>query len=142
VYDNQRADKSLRLVGQAALPVRVDIVAKGDLMAERTGTPLLVHNVYFALHDKSAAARSRLVEACRKYLSTHPGTRFFAVGTLADELKRPVNDRDFDVGLHVIFESQAAHDQYQDHPQHHQFIDENKANWKKVRVFDSRCEWQ
>jgi hypothetical protein len=101
--------------------------------------PLLVHNVFFALHDNSGPARERLVAACKKYLSSHPGTVFFAVGTLAEELKRPVNDRDFDVGLHVIFENQTAHDHYQIHALHHQFIEENKGNWKKVRVFDSTC---
>jgi hypothetical protein len=98
---------------------------------------MLAHNVYFALTDNSPAQRQRLLDACRKYLSGHPGTVFFAVGTLAEELNRPVNDRDFDVALHIVFESQAAHDKYQDAPRHVQFIDENKDNWKKVRVFDS-----
>lgn len=103
-----------------------------------TPAPLLVHNVYFALKDKSPAARDTLLAACRKYLTDHPGTEFFAVGTLAD-LDRPVNDRDFDVGLHVIFRDQAAHDAYQTHARHIQFIEENKAGWAKVRVFDSDC---
>jgi hypothetical protein len=31
----------------------------------------------------------------------------------------------------------AAHDKYQDHERHKKFIDENKGNWDKVRVFDS-----
>ena len=75
--------------------------------------------------------------ACKKYLSKHPGTVFFAAGVLAEDLKREVNDRDWDVGLHIVFKNQAAHDQYQDAPMHQEFIDENKANWKKVRVFDS-----
>jgi len=48
-----------------------------------------------------------------------------------------VNDRDFDVALHILFQDQAAHDRYQDDARHHQFIAENQANWKKVRVFDS-----
>ena len=48
-----------------------------------------------------------------------------------------VNVRDFDVGLHLIFTDQAAHDQYQDVPKHHQFVDENKESWAGVRVFDS-----
>ena len=100
-------------------------------------TAMLAHNVYFALKDNSPAARQRLLEACRKYLSGHPGTVFFAVGTLAEELNRPVNDREFDVALHLVFEDQAAHDRYQEAPRHTQFIDENQANWKKVRVFDS-----
>jgi hypothetical protein len=101
---------------------------------------MLAHNVFFALNDNSAAAREKLLHACRKYLTPHPGIVFFACGTLADELKRPVNDRDFNVGLHIIFADQAAHDRYQDAPLHHQFIAENKDNWKKVRVFDSVVE--
>jgi hypothetical protein len=101
---------------------------------------LLAHNVYFALHDSSDAATARLVAACKKYLAGHPGTVFFACGTRARDFVRPVNDRDFDVSLHIIFESQAAHDAYQAAPRHEQFIEENKATWKKVRVFDSAVE--
>jgi hypothetical protein len=100
----------------------------------------LAHNVYFTLNDATDAAKAKLIQACKKYLSGHPGTLFFACGTLAKDLARPVNDRDFDVGLHVIFESQAAHDAYQVAPRHEKFIEENKPNWKKVRVFDSVVE--
>jgi hypothetical protein len=102
--------------------------------------PLLAHNVYFTLHDSSDAARDRLVAACKKYLSSHPGTDFFACGKLAPELRRPVNDLGFDVALHLVFENQAAHDVYQDAPLHHKFVEENKATWKQVRVFDSLVE--
>jgi len=98
---------------------------------------LLAHNVYFTLTDNSTAARDRLLAACKKNLSRHPGTVFFAVGVRATELSRPVNDLDFDVGLHIIFQNQAAHDAYQVAPLHEQFVEENKSNWKKVRVFDS-----
>jgi hypothetical protein len=101
---------------------------------------MLAHNVFFALKDNSAAARAKLVEACKKYLSKHQGTVFFACGILAEGLKREVNDRDFDVGLHIVFEDQAAHDRYQDAPLHHQFVEENKAGWRNVRVFDSVVE--
>jgi heme-degrading monooxygenase HmoA len=101
---------------------------------------VLVHNVYFALNDASEAAKERLLQACKKYLTGHPGTLAFACGRLAAELHRPVNDRDFDVALHIVFDSQAAHDAYQVAPRHEQFIAENQANWKKVRVFDSLVE--
>jgi hypothetical protein len=104
------------------------------------GGPMIAHNVYFSLKDNTPEAKKKLVEACKKYLSKHPGTVFFAAGTLAEELNRPVNDRDFDVGLHIVFKDQAAHDKYQEHALHLQFIEENKANWKKVRVFDSAVE--
>jgi len=61
----------------------------------------------------------------------------FAAGVLAEDLSREVNDRNFDVSLHVVFENKAAHDKYQTHPRHLKFIEENKENWDKVRVFDS-----
>ena len=102
--------------------------------------PVLAHDVYFALNDNSAAARAKLVDACKKYLSGHEGAVSFAVGTLAGEMNRPVNDREYDVSLHVYFKDKAAHDTYQEHPRHKQFIAENQANWKKVRVFDSWVE--
>src|SRR5262245_34922602 len=98
---------------------------------------LLVHNVYFSLIDRSAAARQRLVDACRKHLPGHPGILLFACGVLAEELSRDVNDRDWDVGLHIIFRDQAAHDHYQETDAHLTFISENRSNWRKVRVFDS-----
>jgi hypothetical protein len=107
--------------------------------AEPTG-PMIVHDVYFTLKESTPENKKKLVDACKKYLSKHPGTVFFAAGNLADDLKRPVNDRDWDVGLHVVFQDKAAHDKYQDADLHKQFINENKDNWKKVRVFDTTAE--
>jgi hypothetical protein len=98
---------------------------------------MLLHNVFFSLKDNSAAARTRLIAACQKYLAPHAGISSFACGTVAEELNRPVNDRDFDVSLHIVFLSQADHDTYQQTAPHLKFIEENKDNWKKVRVFDS-----
>ena len=40
----------------------------------------------------------------------------------------------------ALARDRAAHDTYQDAPRHKQFIDENKDNWKKVRVFDSAVQ--
>src|SRR5215469_15521396 len=104
--------------------------------ADAEGKNMLVHNVYFTLKESNEANRKKLVDACDKYLSDHPGTVFYAAGTVSD-LARSVNDRDWDVGLHVIFKDQAAHDVYQDAPKHLKFIEENKDTWAKVRVFDT-----
>ena len=100
---------------------------------------MLAHNVYFTLKDASPAAQRKLVDACRKYLKDHPGVVFFAAGTLEPELSRPVNVRDFQVGLHVVFDSRKSHDAYQTAAAHQQFIAENKDNWQQVRVFDTLC---
>ena len=98
---------------------------------------MLGHMVYFTLKDKSPANVEKMLQACRKYLTGHPGTKFFAVGTLVPDLTRPVNQLDFDVALQLIFDSREAHDTYQVAPRHVQFIEENKANWEKVRVYDA-----
>ena len=97
----------------------------------------VAHMVYFQLKDASAAERDKLVAACKKYLDGHEGTVYFSAGTLAEDFKREVNVRDWDVALHLVFKDRAAHDRYQEHPRHLQFIEENKANWKQVRVFDA-----
>lgn len=98
---------------------------------------LLIHNVYFSLKEPTAAKRQELIDACNHYLRQHPGVLFFACGTLAEELQRDVNVRDFDVGLHIVFKDQAHHDQYQDAPLHLRFIVEHRDNWRQVRVFDT-----
>jgi hypothetical protein len=100
----------------------------------------LSHDVFFSLNDASPAARDALVAACKKYLTGHEGVVALSAGVLAAELDRPVNDRDFDVALHMVFDGKASHDRYQDAPRHKQFIEEQQKNWKKVRVFDSLVE--
>ena len=101
---------------------------------------LLVHNVYFALNERSPSATEKLIASCKKYLTDHAGVVFFAVGTLAESLNRPVNVRDFDVALHIVFANQNAHDAYQVAKRHQDFIAENKPSWKSVRVFDSLAD--
>jgi hypothetical protein len=101
---------------------------------------MLFHSVYFSLKDRSEVAVRTLLETCRKYLAGHRGILLFACGTPNEELARPVNDREFDVALQILFESKEAHDAYQDAPIHQQFISECKPNWRLVRVFDVDVE--
>jgi hypothetical protein len=98
---------------------------------------MLAHNVYFKLHDSSAEAAGALVAACRRCLPGHEGVVYFACGTLCPDLRRPVNDLGFDVALHMVFRDRASHDAYQASEAHHRFIEENRAGWASVRVFDS-----
>jgi len=99
--------------------------------------PMLVHTVYFTLKDGSDTATNKLTNDCYKYLKDHPGLVFFAAGPLAEEFNRPANVRDFQVGLHIVFETEKFHDSYQTSDKHLQFIKENKDSFKKVRVFDT-----
>ncbi len=125
------------LVGCAVVALSLSTTENRRTTAADAKEPQLVHSVYFSLKDNSPAAKAKLVAACKKYLSKHAGEVYFAAGILAEDLKRPLNDRDFDVALNIVFQDKKSHDQYQEEPRHHQFIEENKENWKKVRVFDS-----
>jgi hypothetical protein len=104
---------------------------------ERTKGSMFAHMVFFDLKDSNAANRQKLVEACNKYLSDHPGTSYYSAGARADEMDRDVNDTEFDVALHLVFADKASYDKYAVAPRHLEFIEQNKDSWKKVRVFDS-----
>jgi heme-degrading monooxygenase HmoA len=100
------------------------------------------HNVYFSLHDRSSAAIEKFISDSKLYLAVITGIRSFACGVLEMELDREVNDRDFDISLHVVFESKEAHDAYQNAPSHNEFVARNKENFAAVRVFDSAVKYQ
>jgi len=101
---------------------------------------MLVHDVYLTLKEGGLEACARLVANARALLAHHEGILFFAAGTRATEgFERPVNDREFDVALHIVFADRAAHDAYQASPDHRRFVDEGSPNWSGVRVFDSDC---
>lgn len=118
-----------RLIGAALLLL-------GGLAGAAPAAPL-AHMVYFNLSEPTEANRQALIKACYKHLSKHDGTTHFSVGVVAAGLDRPVNDRAFDVALHLVFDSREAHDKYQDHPRHLKFIDEVMPMLAKVRVFDA-----
>jgi Stress responsive A/B Barrel Domain len=127
---------TLILVGLLAA---VALVAGSSLGigATKAEGPHLAHMVYFKLKDNSPGSRAKLTAACKLFLSNHPGTVYFGTGTIAGDLAAALNDRDFDVSLHLVFVNKEAHDKYHAHPRHLKFIEENKDNWVKVRVFDS-----
>lgn len=121
-------------LGLAALCVGVAVTPRDGKAAGKA----FAHDVYFTLKESTPETRQALVDACQKYLSGHAGTVLFAAGMRAREMERDVNDTDFDVSLHIYFENEAAQAAYQQHPRHQEFIAEMSANWKTVRVFDSR----
>jgi len=120
-----------------AVPLCIVVAALFCTQPANAKDRMLSHDVYFALNDNSTKAKKELIAGCKKYLSKHPGTVWFAAGMLVEEHQRDVNDRDFDVALHIIFKDKASHDKYQKAADHHKFIEEFKDNWKSVRVFDS-----
>jgi hypothetical protein len=98
---------------------------------------MFAHMVYFTLKDNTPANRQKVVDVCQKYLSGHEGVVYFSAGVRAEAFVRDVNAKDWDVALHLVFTDKEAHDCYQDHPRHVQFVSEGKLLWKQVRVYDA-----
>jgi hypothetical protein len=111
-------------------------IGAGVRAPENAG-PALAHMVFFALKDHSKDTRDQFVASCQKHLAGHEGAVYFSVGTIAEDVEEPVSVKDFDVALHVVFASKEAKAKYLESPRHKQFVEENKASFAKVRVFDS-----
>ncbi len=98
------------------------------------------HDVFFTLKDSSPAQCQTLVRECFDYLKGHDGIVGFSAGTRAEGCERDVNDVQFHVSLHIVFVDRRSHDAYQSAPRHREFAARNKANWSRVRVFDSTVD--
>ena len=101
------------------------------------GTPL-AHMVFFALKEHTKEAREAFVALCTKYLSGHEGVSYFSVGTIAeDAIEANVGVRDFDVALHLVFDSKESKEAYLKSKRHDGFVAAIKEPLAGVRVFDS-----
>ena len=49
-------------------------------------------------------------------------------------------DASYDYALIIHFDNQEAHDAYQVDPIHLKFVDDHKADWERVTVYDSATE--
>jgi hypothetical protein len=101
---------------------------------------MISHNVLFLLKDRSEKAKNELIAGCKEFLTGHPGTVFFCVGMLADDIAWEVSDRNFDVLLQIVFATKAAHDTYQDSPRHEEFFEKFGGNWENLRSLDAYVE--
>jgi hypothetical protein len=96
-----------------------------------------IHVVFFWLKEgASPDDADKIAAGCRSYLSGIPGVLRLAVGKPAGT-PRDVVDSSYGLSLLVEFADSAAHDIYQDHPDHLQFIAECGPFWSGVQVYDS-----
>ena len=97
---------------------------------------MFIHQVCFWLKQGTPdTVREQLIADCRKYLGAVPTVRQLWAGP-PHFSPREVVDNSYQVGLLVLLEDSKAHDVYQEHPSHLEFIARNKAHWEKVRVLD------
>ncbi len=97
---------------------------------------MLVHSVYFwfkADADPSVVAQ---FEGGLAQLTTIPDVRTAYFGKPEATPKRAVLDDSYSWALVLTFEDLAAHDRYQDHAIHHEFLNKFSSSWERVRVYD------
>ena len=93
------------------------------------------HIVIFWTDPAIPDATNEVLTNSNKYLPSIPGVISFHAGKMARS-HRGVVDQSYQIGLNIQFETKQAQDNYQDHPQHLEFVEKCKALWTKVVVYD------
>jgi len=129
--------KNIRRIVAASLAVLLAGAVLPAADTKKAADPQLAHSVIFTLKDQSTKSREAFVAICDKYLTSHKGAVSYTCGTIAEDVKEPVSDREFDVAVHVVFEDKGALAEYLKSERHDQFVAQIKDKIAKVRVFDS-----
>ena len=98
---------------------------------------MLVHTVFFWLKKELTADQAAQFRAGVESLKAIPSADAVYVGTPAQTAERPVIDSTYDVCLTVLLQDIPAHDAYQSHPIHLEFIAKFKDSWEAVKVYDA-----
>ncbi len=97
---------------------------------------MFVHTVFFWLkHPESQDDRNALHAGLESLKSINVMQATY-VGKPA-ETRRPVIDHSYDFSLTLVFTDKAAHDTYQTHPVHLEFVAECSHLWERVRIYDA-----
>ncbi len=98
---------------------------------------MFVHTVYFWLRrDLTDEQRHAFKEEGIDSLKKIPSTTAIYTGSPADT-DRPIIDRTYDFALTVVLADRAAHDEYQEDPIHHDFVNRFGQYWIKVSIYDA-----
>ena len=96
---------------------------------------LLAHEVFFELSDPSDENVAALIAGCER-LRAIPEVLDLVAGARHPEMTREVNQTDYHVGLHVLFEDREGLEAYIVHPVHQELLDRFGSGFASVRVFD------
>jgi hypothetical protein len=97
---------------------------------------MFVHHVYFWLNNPESKDDLNKLAAGLKTLTGIKDIRLSHVGVPADT-NRDVIDFSYSLSLLLCFDNKAQQDNYQVDPIHLKFVDNCKALWRKVLVYDS-----
>jgi hypothetical protein len=99
---------------------------------------MLIHTVIFWLHpDLDASQRESFRREGLESLRAIPSVGSLHIGSPAPIPPRPVVDASYSFALTILFDDVAAHDAYQVHPIHRAFVDNFKARWERVQIYDA-----
>ncbi len=94
------------------------------------------HVVIFWTDPTKPEAADKVISGAQELLKSIPGLTHFHIGKMVGSA-RPVVDQTYQVALNTVFTSKQAHDDYQVHPQHLEFVAQYvKPYVKKVLVYD------
>lgn len=97
----------------------------------------LVHHVFFWLKEpQNSEHKKQLVHALNELLKIE-SIKISHIGFPAGTENRDVVDHSYSVSYMVMFDNQKGQDDYQVHPVHTKFVEENSHLWEKVVVYDS-----
>jgi hypothetical protein len=103
---------------------------------EDFATSMFSHLVIFWTDPAKPEAAAALVAGANKYLKSIPGLVYFHAGKMAGST-RSVVDQSYQVALNAVFATRQAHDEYQVHPAHVEFVKNYvKPLVQKVVVYD------
>lgn len=94
------------------------------------------HIVIFWTRPDVPDAVETLLAGCETYLRPIEGVLHYHAGRM-EPSPRDVVDQSYQVGLNLVFADRAAHDAYQVHPMHVEFVEKVfKPTCRDVRIFD------
>jgi hypothetical protein len=99
---------------------------------------MLVHTVIFWLRsDLAPAQREAFRTEGLESLRAIPAVAALYLGGPAPIPPRPVVDVTYTFAVTILFADIAAHDAYQVHPLHRAFVENFKASWERVQIYDA-----
>jgi len=99
---------------------------------------MLIHSVYFWFKPDAHPTLVARFEAGLARLTTIPEIQTAYFGRPEATSQRAVVDDSYAWALIETFSDIEAHDRYQAHPIHEEFLGEFAGSWEKVRVYDVR----
>jgi stress responsive alpha/beta barrel protein len=99
---------------------------------------MFAHSVYFWFKADASTALVAAFESGLRRLTTIPDVASAHFGRPEITAPRAVIDDTYAWALIAFFADVAAHDRYQEHPIHQQFLSDFSASWQRVQVYDVR----